>query len=113
MPKTPDAAVALNKVRRMGQSFGFTKENPKTMCEKRASRPLLRSTCPRNCDRYRVEDSDSYFFPLLPNSSAPHFLAVASITSLEDSATGGKSFIHSYGRVASMIARELKPFFPT
>ena len=36
-----------------------------------------------------------HFFPLLPNSSAPHFLAVASSTSLLDSATGGKSFIHS------------------
>jgi len=52
----------------------------------------------------------SYFLPLLPNSSAPHFFAVASNTSLLDSATGGKSFIHSYGRVASMMARELKPF---
>ena len=39
--------------------------------------------------------SGAYFLPLGPNSSAPHFLAVASSTSLLDSATGGKSFIHS------------------
>src|SRR5215467_16054432 len=56
---------------------------------------------------------DAYFFPFDPNNSPPHFFAVAAISSLEDSATGGKSFIHSYGRVASMIARELKPFLPT
>ncbi len=59
----------------------------------------------------RCDYSIYYFLPLVLNSSAPHFLAVASNTSLLDSATGGKSFIHSYGRVASMMARELKPFF--
>jgi hypothetical protein len=37
----------------------------------------------------------SYALPLPPKSSAPHFFAVASNTSLLDSATGGKSFIHS------------------
>jgi len=41
-----------------------------------------------------------------------HFARIFSRSSGEDSATGGKSFIHSNGRQASMTARELKPFLP-
>src|SRR5258708_13207042 len=39
----------------------------------------------------------------------PHFASAARRTSGLDSATGGKSFIHSYGLHASMTARELCP----
>src|ERR1700726_3901209 len=39
----------------------------------------------------------------------PHFSSAARRTSGLDSATGGKSFSHSYGLQASMMARELSP----
>src|SRR5579859_120933 len=39
----------------------------------------------------------------------PHLASAARRTSGLDSATGGKSFIHSYGRHASITARELCP----
>lgn len=41
-----------------------------------------------------------------------HFARIFSRSSGEDSATGGKSFIHSNGRQASITARELNPFLP-
>src|SRR5207249_2372730 len=40
----------------------------------------------------------------------PHLASAARRTSGLDSATGGKSAIHSYGLQASMMARELCPF---
>lgn len=56
---------------------------------KKKGKPII-SACP-SAFCYFASD---YFLPL-PNNSAPHFLAVASSTSRLDSATGGKSFIHS------------------
>ncbi len=47
-----------------------------------------------------------------PSITFFHFARTFSFNSGLDSATGGKSFIHSKGRQASMTARELKPFFP-
>jgi hypothetical protein len=40
----------------------------------------------------------------------PHFPSTRSRSSRLDLDTGGNESSHSYGRVASMMARELKPF---
>ena len=45
-----------------------------------------------------------------PSITFFHFARIFSFSSGVDSATGGKSFIHSNGRQASMTARELKLF---
>jgi hypothetical protein len=47
-----------------------------------------------------------------PKRRWPHFSRAASRTSLLETATRGKRSRHSKGRVASIRARELRPFWP-